>query len=88
MIYHIRTKYFFPKTLFNVTVFASNSSLPRIPYLISNAVLSTGQLKQRWKELMEDLVEKWLSYGELNIITGPVFDNDADSYMDNIFDVG
>ncbi|XP_071537330.1 venom phosphodiesterase 2-like [Panulirus ornatus] len=64
--------------------FSSGQDCSQLPYLISNAVPFTHDLKKRWQELLK-LVKKWKhSYGTVNVITGPVFDYDADTFADNL----
>ncbi|KAF2355195.1 Type I phosphodiesterase/nucleotide pyrophosphatase/phosphate transferase [Trinorchestia longiramus] len=62
--------------------FSSNSSLAKIPYMVSNAVPSTTQQQKHWQDLMGRLVMKWLVGGNLNLVVGPVFDLDSDSNAD------
>ena len=68
--------------------FSSNSSYLHLPYLITNALLSTAQQQEKWAELMEVHAERWLAFGEINIVAGPVYDWDADSLHDDFFTTG
>ncbi|KAK4327360.1 hypothetical protein Pmani_002188 [Petrolisthes manimaculis] len=62
----------------------SHDEHKQLPFLLSNALPFSNQLKGRWQELM-DFIVKWQQlYGPLNVITGPVFDFDADSLADDI----
>ncbi|XP_045626409.2 venom phosphodiesterase isoform X1 [Procambarus clarkii] len=64
--------------------FSWNASLPRLPFLVSNAVPASKQLIYRWEALLQELVPAWLAlYGPLNLVLGPVFDNNADSLPDD-----
>lgn len=56
----------------------------QLPFLLSNALPFSKQLKGRWQELMDFLVKWQHLYGPLNVVTGPVFDYDADSLADDI----
>ncbi|XP_050729429.1 venom phosphodiesterase-like [Eriocheir sinensis] len=65
-------------------VYSRNSSFTRIPYLVSNAVPVSPSLEERWVQLVSHLVSGWVQVlGPLNLILGPVFDNNADSYPDD-----
>lgn len=51
---------------------------------MSNAVPVSLSLAEHWEQLMEQLVPAWLeALGPLNLLVGPVFDNNADSFPDN-----
>ncbi|XP_069167904.1 venom phosphodiesterase-like isoform X2 [Procambarus clarkii] len=64
--------------------FSWNTSVPQIPFLVSNAVPASRQLIYRWEALLQELVPAWLAlYGPLNLVLGPVFDNNADSLPDD-----
>nr|XP_045626408.1 venom phosphodiesterase-like [Procambarus clarkii] len=64
--------------------FSWNTSVPQIPFLVSNAVPASKQLIYRWEALLQELVPAWLAlYGPLNLVLGPVFDNNADSLPDD-----
>ncbi|KAK7083711.1 hypothetical protein SK128_014601 [Halocaridina rubra] len=61
-----------------------NASLEHIPFMVSNAIPTSDYLNARWKELVAELIPNWVvSQGPLNVIMGPLFDNDADSHVDN-----
>ncbi|XP_069945241.1 venom phosphodiesterase isoform X1 [Cherax quadricarinatus] len=65
--------------------FSVDESLPPLPFLVSNLVPGSAQLEAPWQVLMEELVPAWLDlYGPLNLLLGPVFDNNADSLPDNL----
>lgn len=65
--------------------FSRNASLPEVPFLTSNALAMSPSLARRWKGLLEELVPAWVSaHGTLNVVLGPVFDNDTDSLLDDI----
>ena len=68
-------------------MFSTNSSLDRLPYLISNAALSTTQHQESWNNLLT-IIQRWISSGELNVIVGPAFDNNADSFIDEDIENG
>ncbi|KAG7178039.1 Venom phosphodiesterase 2-like 1 [Homarus americanus] len=64
--------------------FTSRMDYNQLPYLISNAVPFSNQLTQRWQEL-KGFINKWMVlYGPLNIVTGPVFDYNADTFADDL----
>lgn len=64
--------------------FTTRRDFAQLPYLISNAVPFTHQLTQRWQEL-KNFISKWANlYGALNVIAGPVFDYDANSFADDL----
>lgn len=65
-------------------MFSSVSDLSRVPYIVSNALPSTEQQQRHWEELMQHLVLRWLGAGQLNLVVGPVYDNNADSIVDNL----
>ncbi|XP_047487509.1 ectonucleotide pyrophosphatase/phosphodiesterase family member 3-like [Penaeus chinensis] len=65
--------------------FSRNTSLPEVPFLTSNALAMSPSLAKRWKGLLEELVPAWVSaHGTLNVVLGPIFDNDTDSLLDDI----
>ncbi|XP_071533900.1 venom phosphodiesterase 2-like isoform X2 [Panulirus ornatus] len=67
-----------------ITDFTTRRDFAQLPYLISNAVPFTHQLTQRWQEL-KNFISKWANlYGALNVIAGPVFDYDANSFADDL----
>ncbi|CAL4072109.1 unnamed protein product, partial [Meganyctiphanes norvegica] len=59
----------------------------RASYLISNAVPVTTQLAERWHQLRQYVATWAETYGALNVISGPVFDYDADTFVDNLHDL-
>nr|XP_045625603.1 venom phosphodiesterase 2-like [Procambarus clarkii] len=64
--------------------FSSREDCEQLPYLITNAVPFTNFLTQRWQELLK-LVKQWsYRYRTLNVITGPVFDYDTDTFADDL----
>ncbi|XP_064119927.1 venom phosphodiesterase-like [Macrobrachium nipponense] len=70
-------------------VMSENGSLKRVPYLVSNAVPVTNQSLERWSELMNELIPRWVVVGgPLNVVMGPAFDNDADSHVDDFTGFG
>lgn len=69
--------------------YSLNSSLARLPYLVSNAVPVSPTLAERWGQLIDQLIPDWVqAWGPLNVVLGPVFDNNADSYPDNFTGFG
>ncbi|XP_063883864.1 venom phosphodiesterase-like [Scylla paramamosain] len=67
--------------------YSKDASLGRLPYLVSNAVPVSLSLAKHWEQLMDLLVPAWLeALGPLNLLVGPVFDNNADSFPDNFLD--
>nr|XP_053627665.1 venom phosphodiesterase-like [Cherax quadricarinatus] len=81
-------------TSYNVTAqplfppeFSSRRENQNLSYLITNAVPFTSQLTQRWQQLI-NFIGIWMQmYGTLNIISGPVFDYDADTLADNMLNL-
>ncbi|XP_045625811.1 venom phosphodiesterase [Procambarus clarkii] len=72
-----------PQPLFSPK-FSSREDCEQLPYLITNAVPFTNFLTQRWQELLK-LVKQWsYRYRTLNVITGPVFDYDTDTFADDL----
>ncbi|XP_068241514.1 ectonucleotide pyrophosphatase/phosphodiesterase family member 3-like [Palaemon carinicauda] len=70
-------------------VMSEYGSLERIPYLVSNAVPLTRQSEERWSKLVNEFIPKWIVVGgPVNVIMGPVFDNNADSHVDDFTDFG
>nr|XP_045581985.1 venom phosphodiesterase-like isoform X2 [Procambarus clarkii] len=64
--------------------FSSRREYGDLPYLISNALPFTAQLTKRWQQLLE-LVREWaLLHGPLNLLSGSVFDYDADTIADDL----
>ncbi|KAK7066956.1 ectonucleotide pyrophosphatase phosphodiesterase [Halocaridina rubra] len=64
--------------------FSTDENFAQLPFLISNALPFTHQLAHRWNELrwlVKDL-NWWL--GDLNIILGPVFDYNSDTFVDDL----
>ena len=59
-----------------------NSSLENVPYVISNALPTNSNHSKRWDELMTKLLPGWLADDDLNVIVGPVYDNNTDSIVD------
>ena len=67
--------------------YSKDTSLARLPYLVSNAVPVSLSLDERWEQLVGQLVPAWLmALGPLNLVVGTVFDNNADSFPDNFLD--
>ncbi|XP_068207245.1 venom phosphodiesterase-like isoform X2 [Palaemon carinicauda] len=70
------------------TGFIGRRERAQLPFLTSNAVPFTNQLAKRWEQLLT-YVEKWGSqYGTINVISGPVFDYDADTFADDLVPLG
>ncbi|XP_042225372.1 venom phosphodiesterase 2-like [Homarus americanus] len=64
--------------------FTGRDECGQLPYLMSNSAPFTHFLTQRWKQLI-DFVKKWkYRYGIINVVTGPVFDYDADTFVDDL----
>lgn len=54
---------------------------------MSNAIPQTPTLTQRWQQLLY-LVNSWVKkYGVVNVLAGPVFDHDADTFADDLYTV-
>lgn len=67
--------------------YSKDTSLSRLPYLVSNAVPVSLSLAERWEQLTGQIVPAWLeALGPINLLVGPVFDNNADSLPDNFLD--
>ncbi|XP_066960848.1 venom phosphodiesterase-like [Macrobrachium rosenbergii] len=64
-------------------VFSSNEGVAQLAYLMSNAVPASNQLIKRWKQLLLMVTQwsKWLN--QLNVIVGPVFDYDSNTFADD-----
>ncbi|CAL4097065.1 unnamed protein product, partial [Meganyctiphanes norvegica] len=68
---------------------SKNSSLERVPYLVSNAVPMTSQVSMKWQELLVTKLNSWvMNYGGVNVVAGPIFDNNADSHPDDFTGIG
>ncbi|CAL4075250.1 unnamed protein product, partial [Meganyctiphanes norvegica] len=68
---------------------SKNSTLERVPYVVSNAVPMTSQVSEKWQELLVTKLNSWvMNYGGVNVIAGPIFDNDADSHPDDFTGFG
>lgn len=63
---------------------SQEGTLNRIPYMVSNAVPMNIHQEGLWEWLTEGLVLRWFaSQGPLNVVLGPLFDEDADSLVDD-----
>ena len=55
--------------------FSSNPELPRLPYLVSNAVPISDSLRVRWRTLLLELIPTIFKDEEpFNLVVGPVID--------------
>ncbi|XP_063613826.1 venom phosphodiesterase 2-like [Penaeus indicus] len=67
--------------------FNCHEEVSQLPFLMSNAIPQTPRLTQRWQQLLY-LVNSWVrKYGVINVLTGPVFDHDGDTFADNLYTV-
>ncbi|XP_076035464.1 venom phosphodiesterase-like isoform X2 [Oratosquilla oratoria] len=65
-------------------MFSQNASSPRVPFLVSNAVPITHRLRKRWHWLLNASLPAWAATSNnVNVLAGPVFDHDADSFADS-----
>lgn len=73
------------KQRFLFTVFAINSTVELVPYLVSNAIAVSATEASRVRELVNQLVsQETKQFGHpINLVMGPVFDYNDDSLPDD-----
>ncbi|XP_064081999.1 venom phosphodiesterase-like [Macrobrachium nipponense] len=64
--------------------FVRRKECAQLPFLTSNSVPFTYQLQKRWEQLLTYVLKWGRQYGALNVISGPVFDYDADTFVDDL----
>lgn len=65
---------------------AQNESTKVLSTLVSNSVPLHPHLYSHWKELINTFIPKWFkeSQSPLNVIVGPVFDENNDGLADEV----
>ncbi|XP_076035320.1 venom phosphodiesterase-like [Oratosquilla oratoria] len=65
-------------------MFSQKARAPRVPFLVSNAVPVTHRLRERWHWLLNVSLPAWAATSNnVNVLAGPVFDHNADSFADS-----
>ena len=68
---------------FSLAEFTSEEKCGQLAFLASNTVPLSAFLGSRWRELL-GFVSHWTRrYSVINVVLGPVFDYDADSFADD-----
>ena len=62
--------------------------LKHLTHLTSNAVPMSKELSSHWSFLRNVIADWMLTYSTLNVVMGPVYDYDSDTFADDVLKNG